>query len=89
MVRGWFICWLIIFKTCLSAAQMTDTAATTSGAPLNNNFYSYSCSADTFVPSIKTFSSIWAIVNGIIFFGASLLFLRHLCFVRFISHLTK
>nr|CAC85012.1 hypothetical protein [Saimiriine gammaherpesvirus 2] len=85
-----FICFLSFEVICLRAFGFTEKASTMSYTLLhNNNFYSNSCSADTFVPSIKTFSSVWAILNVIVFFCASLLYLKHLCFVRFISNLTK
>nr|CAC84286.1 hypothetical protein [Saimiriine gammaherpesvirus 2]CAC85006.1 hypothetical protein [Saimiriine gammaherpesvirus 2] len=85
-----FICFLSFEVICLRVSGLTEKSHTTSYTILhNNNFYSNSCSADTYVPSIKTFSSVWAILNVIIFFCACLFYLRHLCIVKFISNLTK
>nr|CAC85048.1 hypothetical protein [Saimiriine gammaherpesvirus 2] len=85
-----FICFLIIWIICLEASNSTEKSLTTSHSTMyNTKFYSNSCSADTYVPNIKTFSSVWAIVNLIEIFFACLLYLRYLCFVKFISKLTK
>ncbi|ATA58283.1 UL73 viral envelope glycoprotein [Eptesicus fuscus gammaherpesvirus] len=49
------------------------------------NFYDYSCTADTYEMSFSSFSSVWAFLNVAIILIATVLFLVYMCFNKFVD----
>lgn len=48
-------------------------------------FYSTECIADTFVPSIATFASIWAVISFVLVIVSSSIYLMYTCFNKFVT----
>lgn len=48
-------------------------------------FYDYSCSANTFTPTLSSFSSIWALLNALVIVAATIIFLMYVCFNKFVT----
>lgn len=51
-------------------------------------FYDYSCSANTFTPTLSSFSSIWALLNALVIVAATIIFLMYVCFNKFVAALS-
>ncbi|BAV17906.1 ORF53 [Human gammaherpesvirus 8] len=55
------------------------TSVTTPG------FYDVACSADSFSPSLSSFSSVWALINALLVVLATFFYLVYLCFFKFVD----
>lgn len=73
-------------------------AITTKSTPLSSEaspgqadlgFYDYSCNANTYTPSLTSFSSIWALLNTLVIIIATVIFLMYVCFNKFVNALTS
>lgn len=78
------------------AATFTTTkqvSATTSGGQpppsASSLFYKFDCSADTFEISLTSFASIWAIINVVVVFIASIIFIMYACFTKFVQDVSQ
>lgn len=48
-------------------------------------FYSSACSADTFQITLRSFATIWTVLDLVVLFVSAVVFVMYLCFHRFVT----
>lgn len=85
MASLWFLACLAVFTfrvTCLAVESPPLTVGQV------DDFYNYSCNANTFNPSFSSFSSIWAMLNAMVVLVTTVVYLMYLCFNKFLVAVT-
>ncbi|QCF48499.1 UNVERIFIED_ASMBLY: envelope glycoprotein N [human gammaherpesvirus 4] len=78
--------WLLAGVLPAGASSPTNAAAA-SLTEAQDQFYSYTCNADTFSPSLTSFASIWALLTLVLVIIASAIYLMYVCFNKFVNTL--
>ncbi len=78
--------WLLTGVLPAGASSPTNAAAA-SLTEAQDQFYSYTCNADTFSPSLTSFASIWALLTLVLVIIASAIYLMYVCFNKFVNTL--
>lgn len=74
--------------TSTKQVSATSAVAQPSASP-STLFYKFDCSADTFEISLTSFASIWAIINVVVVFIASIIFIMYACFTKFVQDVSQ
>lgn len=91
LVTLWLLAWLVPLSAEVAGGETTDpppdVGKNVTEADLGD-FYDYSCSANTFAPSLSSFSTIWALLNAMVIVAATIIFLMYVCFNKFVAALS-
>lgn len=83
------LCLLTCYLAFLTVhASVSESATPPMIAQPGDDFYNYSCNANTFNPSFSSFSSIWALLNAMIVLVTTVVYLMYLCFNKFLTAVT-
>lgn len=79
------VAWLL--AGVLAVEGSAPTPAPAPPVEASDQFYSYTCNADTFSPSLTSFASIWALLTLVLVIIASAIYLMYVCFNKFVNTL--
>lgn len=82
--------------TLLSLVAVTTAATdnhaytlTNAGPSVDRSFYGVGCNSHYFHLSVKSFASIWLMLNFVLFVASFAIFMKHWCFKAFTSDTVK
>ncbi|AMA67409.1 envelope glycoprotein N [Vespertilionid gammaherpesvirus 1] len=75
--------------TLMSLVSVINCSVGTSPATSNsNNFYDFSCNADTYTPTWTSFATIWTLINVFVISISCIVYLMFMCFSKFVNAMT-
>ncbi|QDQ69260.1 envelope glycoprotein N [Colobine gammaherpesvirus 1] len=83
------LCLVVVAGHADGTDAYTRAVTPTSTTPTTPGFYDTSCTAETFSPTLSSFSSIWALINAFIVLVATFFYLVYLCFFKFVDEMVR